>query len=260
VQGFFNYLTYLNMIKSENVEDFTFHCTVGKLRHSFIFLFRGTADYYTGDGVIHLEAGEGIFLPIGAKYTSVFKGNGDIYYINLICLFSPDYPENNGITHILSIQKLIGCNASVSAEVERLYELFLSDRCNAAAQFYILYGRLLQTMAFTEKSSEPDLIGTAVEYLEKHFTESLSVGQLAELCSISEPYFYRLFKERFGFSPIEYRNRMRIRRAMDLLGGTDESVSSIGERLGFSTDEFFSRTFKRLVKKTPSEYRLQQRG
>ena len=52
----------------------------------------------------------------------------------------------------------------------------------------------------------------ALEYITQHYTEELSIGQLAALCYFSEYYFMRFFKKYMGISCLEYIKNLRLKR------------------------------------------------
>ena len=56
-----------------------------------------------------------------------------------------------------------------------------------------------------------------------------------------------------------YMNEYRVRRAMELLSGTDESISAIAAKVGYETQGKFTNAFKDCTQMTPSNYRKQRR-
>ena len=65
---------------------------------------------------------------------------------------------------------------------------------------------------------------------------------------------YRLFREETGTTPIEYRNRLRIQRACQLLRGRECTIGEIAALLGFESVYYFSRVFKKLTGVAPSRW------
>ena len=72
-------------------------------------------------------------------------------------------------------------------------------------------------------------------------------------------YFSRLFKNYTGFSPIEYRNHIRIERAKEFLSHPATPIKHISERCGFANSNYFCDAFKKAEGISPSEYRKQNR-
>jgi AraC family transcriptional regulator of arabinose operon len=82
-----------------------------------------------------------------------------------------------------------------------------------------------------------------------------TVAELAEKTGLSESQFQRLYKSRFGVSPIADTVAARIEYAKYLLASTDHTVSRISEELNYKSDIQFIQQFKSIVKTTPSKYR-----
>ena len=85
----------------------------------------------------------------------------------------------------------------------------------------------------------------ALEDLGRNFSRSGAVDDYARLCLMSPSLFRRLFREYTGTSPIEYRNRLRLARARELMESGEFSVAEAAQEVGFSNLSFFYRLYKR---------------
>jgi AraC family transcriptional regulator len=94
---------------------------------------------------------------------------------------------------------------------------------------------------------EQDLIRGSLEPLENYYQE----------IRVSRGYFFELFKNATGLSPMQYINHFRISRAKDDLRFTNLSITEIAEKNHFSSIHYFSRLFRRLTGQTPKEFRAQ---
>jgi len=83
------------------------------------------------------------------------------------------------------------------------------------------------------------------------------VADLAQLCRLSEPHFYRRFKQATGSTPIDWLRRERINHARRRLLESDDPVKQIAEQVGYNDPFFFSRDFKRYTGVAPKNYRNQ---
>lgn len=92
-------------------------------------------------------------------------------------------------------------------------------------------------------------------YMQTHYNEKITLGQLAEMAHLSERHFSRKFREIYRQSPAQYLLGMRLRRATSMLEETDHSISSIALECGFNDINYFSKAFKEAYHASPSQYR-----
>jgi AraC-type DNA-binding domain-containing proteins len=98
-------------------------------------------------------------------------------------------------------------------------------------------------------------IKPVITYIEEHYSEKITLDELSAIIHLSTIHFSRVFKTVTGFSPMEFLNRVRIQKAVQLLLKTDKSIVEIAMETGFNDGNYFSRLFKKCRKETPSEFR-----
>ncbi len=98
-------------------------------------------------------------------------------------------------------------------------------------------------------------IRNAIAHLNRHYTEDVSVKELAKVAHYSPAQFRRLFKEVTQMSPSDYIMNVRINASKTLLTTTDRRISDIAAETGFFDHSHFIRTFRRIVGRTPAKYR-----
>lgn len=100
-----------------------------------------------------------------------------------------------------------------------------------------------------------------LDYIRNHVTDKIMVDDLSVKAHMNRSAFFKLFKDQFGITPVEYINRERIRIAKYLLSGSDLSVTEISWQSGFNDANYFVRLFKKTEGITPGAYReLSKRG
>lgn len=99
----------------------------------------------------------------------------------------------------------------------------------------------------------------AIRYMEREYREEVTLNKLSVHVKLSANYLGALFKKETGFSPIEYLIQYRIAKAKELISETDHRTYEIAEQVGISDYSYFSRMFKKMVGKSPSEYRRMHR-
>ena len=95
------------------------------------------------------------------------------------------------------------------------------------------------------------------QYINKHLRRALSVRELADQACMSEPNFYRTFRQTFGLTPVEYINQQRIALAGSLLRNTNRGITDICLDCGFNSLTYFTTLFRREVGMPPAQYRRQ---
>lgn len=95
-------------------------------------------------------------------------------------------------------------------------------------------------------------------YIDSHYTEPLSISNLAARVFLTPCYLAHCFKETTGYSPKQYLMRTRLSCAKELLTHTSQSVSEVAFHSGFSDVNNFIRTFRRETGMTPLHYREYQ--
>ncbi|PQP90970.1 hypothetical protein CPT76_03565 [Paenibacillus sp. AR247] len=109
------------------------------------------------------------------------------------------------------------------------------------------------------RHSQHDITQT-VRYMMDRLEGTVTLKQLAAQARVSVPHFTQRFKEATGYSPIDYYLRLKIQLACRHLDLTQQSVKEISHRLGFQDPYYFSRLFKKIMGKSPSEYRGTRKG
>ena len=97
-----------------------------------------------------------------------------------------------------------------------------------------------------------------ISWLDEHYMEMITVGQLADAAGICVRECQRTFAGILHTSPMQYLNRRRITAAAELLISTELSVSEVGFRCGFDNPGYFAKQFRRMTGMTPKKYRLSQ--
>ena len=114
---------------------------------------------------------------------------------------------------------------------------------------YGVLGTMLQNKPATEKSS---LIDQAIGFMQTHYPDSLSIGELAEHVSLERTYFSELFKTKTGLSPYQYLTQLRIQKACQLLS-QGRSITETAYLVGMDPHNF-GRVFKKDIGCSPREY------
>lgn len=94
-----------------------------------------------------------------------------------------------------------------------------------------------------------------IHRIERYPERPISNDHLAKKCELSEHYFITLFKQYTGDTPQEFRQKILVSRACNLLESSDLSVQEISYLLGIDDPAYFSRLFRRRQGMSPQKYR-----
>lgn len=95
---------------------------------------------------------------------------------------------------------------------------------------------------------------TVLAFIETHYAEPLTLGDLAGCVHMNSRYFCRFFKDLTHQSPIDYLNSYRIEAACEQLSTKDKSITEIALDCGFNDASYFVKVFKKYKNMTPSKY------
>ena len=108
-----------------------------------------------------------------------------------------------------------------------------------------------------EQNAELPVITRAKQFITDHQTEELSLEQVAKSVNTSKFYFCKMFKKATGINFTDYLSRVRTERAKNLLLNPNLRVSEIAYEVGFQSLTHFNRVFKRILGRSPTDYREQ---
>ncbi len=118
--------------------------------------------------------------------------------------------------------------------------------------------RLPDESASTHASTLTPPVIEAVCYMEKHYAENITVGEVAGIVNYSVAYFSRLFHRQLGKTYAEYLGNIRLKNAQRLLLNTEKTVTEVALESGYQYPGNLTAAFKKKTGMTPLEYRRRQ--
>ncbi|MEL6616953.1 MAG: AraC family transcriptional regulator [Bacteroidota bacterium] len=103
-------------------------------------------------------------------------------------------------------------------------------------------------------------LAAAAETAKRRLHEDLKVSDLAAAACMSEPTFYRAFRNEFGITPAAYVTRLRVERARQLLADPARSVTDVAASVGFGSVSHFIRVYRDQVGLTPKQDQIARRA
>lgn len=164
-------------------------------------------------------------------------------------------PKNFFMTNDMAINTLIARLIYIFTENNQSKDLF----ANLIMQELSI--RLMQTQARQlilqnfQQFANTNRIAYAVEYIQQNLHDNINIETLCKKACMSEPNFFRCFKQQFGITPVDFINQQRILLATNLLKGSSQSISDICFSCGFNNLNHFFKLFKKHTNHTPGQYR-----
>jgi AraC family transcriptional regulator len=96
----------------------------------------------------------------------------------------------------------------------------------------------------------------ALEYMNVHLSENISLATIADELGISQYYFCRLFKQSTGMTPHAYLIQQRVERSKQLLRLKEYSMLDIAIECGFANPSHFAKHFRKHTGISPKQFRM----
>jgi len=95
----------------------------------------------------------------------------------------------------------------------------------------------------------------AQQYISTHYSQKLTLEEIAALVNFNPTYFSNMFKKETGTTLSDYITHCRIDAAKSLLKNSQDSISEVAVKTGFGDQKYFSKIFSRIVGLSPSKFR-----
>lgn len=133
----------------------------------------------------------------------------------------------------------------------------------ACSAFHHFLGTICYLQEY-RNAIQKDFIGDPVEqaihFMKENLEKKLTINELAKYTGYSISHFTSLFKERTGYSPVNYFNQLKIQHACYLLNFTDIKINQVCFKIGIEDCYYFSRLFTKIMSISPTEYKKQAKG
>ncbi len=114
----------------------------------------------------------------------------------------------------------------------------------------------MQKISHEYQAPKANIAEKCMQFIQEHFSEPIDMGRLSQEMFVSPSYLNRMFKRRFGTTPILYLNRYRMEVAREMLVQTDSKISAISSFVGLEDSKHFAKLFKRMTSLSPAAYRV----
>ena len=106
-----------------------------------------------------------------------------------------------------------------------------------------------------ESDSREPFLSRIIAYIGRHYTEKITLDELAAIAHVSRSHLTRKFRQHTGTSIVSHINRLRVEAAKELLISSSLYSNEIAYRVGFESPKYFYRVFKKETGVSPAAFR-----
>lgn len=230
----------------------------GRSKNGILYITEGEARFLEESGnELTADRGKLILIPKGHRYRMQYIGEKTSFIlVNFDTVSRCGEPV--ALSDRLEVLTKEVADKRVANILGKMKDCSLSEDSSTVFRLKELFYRLLSVifeedmLIDTSKPKYANII-PGVTMLRKNYLENVAIPELASACNISVSSFRALFTECYGMSPIQYRNRLRIKRAKTLLADGGYTVAEVAAESGFYNVSYFIRFYKKTTGETPSE-------
>lgn len=245
--------------------------------YEVFYLFSGERGFFIKDRTYTIRAGDLVLIDSNEVHKSLDVGvpNHDrlvMYYDREF--FERYYPNETPL--LLSPfreSRVLRLNMKERIRIEAIFESYFSELLGASPGYELMLRHLaaellLQSSRLATEKKDMLIEGMSpiqkkmkdiVQYINRHYDQTLRLTDIARQFYISTSHLSRIFKQSTGFSFTDYINILRIREAQRLLYESNHSITDISGQVGFDNFSHFGKMFKKISYVSPSNYRHQKK-
>lgn len=249
-------------------------------KHNFwraYYIDRGNVTFKLNSTAFSVDAGHIVFF---APHTSIERIETNSNKANMLSIFyvcpqlDKDFFENKTFALSLFEKTILSNLIKISQQYCKRHSInpkgfkgtkiksnappFLSHHIKVSIEHILLSiyqdeinSHLIAKPTFHKHDS---IINSAIEYMHQNLEKKLTVKDIASHIKMSSSNFHAIFKKSTQQSVMDYFNTLKIEQAKVLIRTKQYTISEISLQLGYSSESYFSRQFKKITEMTPSEY------
>lgn len=260
-------MSFIEVEKSIKNEEWSMINLHSHSHYEIYFLQKGNRDFFLSNALYRLTAPVLIVIPPHVLHKT--EGSAfERYNVNVDETYLDDFQKSVLNEKALSIIKL---NANQQSIFDDIFDQMnginkLQKFADSIIKSYFSYFVLqlnnlshqnLESVYNKEKFIPPHIL-KVIEYLNKHYTENLTLTEISNKFYTSKGTLIYNFNKYMKCSPIEYLLSIKITKAKEYLQKTNKSIEEISELCGFSSANYFGLVFKKKESISPLAYRKHQ--
>ena len=245
----------------------------------FAVVTQGAIEVFTGTTSIVLKKGEGIFINADTLHQMKPIGDEKVYMFTIVahpCILgiekgflisskyvTPFITNDNIKRQVFSIE--IEWQKEVLINLQKIYDNYVGKKYGYEYKLHNLLCQIWFAMVeqvwssqiedITYKDIDENRIYQALQYIQAHYMEALSLEDICKQLNISKSECCRCFKRNLQMTPFEYLMIHRVSNAAKLLEKTNQTITEIAISTGFNSNSYFCKIFRKYMSVSPMEYR-----
>ena len=270
----FPFLVSYQCLSEYDSNSFMWHCHP---EIEITYVKEGSMHYRINNRSFHLKEGDIIFCNSNALHSGEMENQEDCSYIPIT--FDPKliygFFQSTICTRYVDpvIQNLAVCAVHIDYSEkwhetfrDRMLEVISLDKkkpdfyeLDISIRMQLLWRLLVehlphQPVSTTSDFTEYERIRRILSYIEQNYMNQITLDDISEHIHLCESECTRLFKRHMNTTLFSFLQEYRIERSLEYLN-TQESISSIAEKTGFSDSNYYSKVFSKIKGCSPREYR-----
>lgn len=223
------------------------------------YILDGEGLFFMDNKVYHLKKGDGFFIPphTDNNYYPIVDSPWTYRWIGVSGSKAKEIFDQCGFknNYVFNYTK----DNKIDNYFRNIFENCTSNKTfNALGSFYQLASLLIEESSNLNNSDinkNQSYIDAALTFIEENYEDNITVSDIATHLNIDRTYFYKIFKSAMLTTPQQYLIDFKLKKSCDLLRKSSYSINEISELLGFSSQSYFSKIFKKNLNISPIEYR-----
>ncbi len=215
------------------------------------YMKKGSCNYFIDDKSYRVETGDLVFIPSGIIHKTTY----DIEYHDRWLINCSDEFIPNSVKKVIKNLPHFFKKSSVTSQCEKVMDKISEEYLRNDEYSLDALKGLTSELIFLlvrnaneqeDETSGSEFIEKAVKYIQKNYSQEISLSQVAEKLSVSPEHLSRTFKRETGFKFSEYLTLFRLQKAEFMLKNEPGmSVHSVAFACGFNDSNYFSYKYKK---------------
>lgn len=239
-------------------------------QYVFIYCIKGEGWYRINNVTYKVLPNQYFILPAGLSHAYGANDNNPwtIYWIHFKGKFAPYFAKQctQPIEINCNIHSRINDRINMFEEIFHTLNMGYSHEMllYACSIFYHYLGTIRYIQQYRSASldshSEEDIVTSAIHYMNESIEKKLTLETIANYVGYSVSHFSTLFKNKTGYTPLNYFNQLKIQKSCQLLDFTDTKINQVCYKVGIEDSYYFSRLFRKIMGISPKQYKQRKKG